>query len=419
MAANRTARQSRANAAPTKVTKPMPHLFPASRSAGLHRLGNFVPRAGRDYAAGRNTDNGSDGHVHTSLLSPYLRYRMLHEREVVKAVLAKQSFSAAEKYIQEVLWRTYWKGWLEMRPGVWSSFIAERDAMRADFPDQRTITAAENGMTGIDGFDDWARELVDTGYLHNHARMWFASIWIFTLRLPWALGADFFLRHLIDADAASNTLSWRWVAGLQTVGKTYLATAENIARYTNGRYAPAGLATEAVALTEPPVAPPRPLSPPTPVALNQRSLLLVTPDDMHPESFVPTGLPLHAAIIAVDADLLWGDIARTFVRSASTDAITRITGHFGCSAGIAPALDAATLMSAAKACDARQIVTAHAPVGPVADRLAALTPLLADAGIALVQIRRPWDTQFWPHANKGFFAFKEQIPGLLRADGLV
>ena len=62
-------------------------------------------------------------------------------------------------------------------------------------------------MTGIEGFDDWARELVDTGYMHNHARMWFASIWIFTLRLPWALGADFFLRHLLDADAASNTLS--------------------------------------------------------------------------------------------------------------------------------------------------------------------------------------------------------------------
>jgi deoxyribodipyrimidine photo-lyase len=65
------------------------------------------------------------------------------------------------------------------------------------------------------------QELVETGYLHNHARMWFASIWIFTLRLPWELGADFFLRHLLDGDAASNTLSWRWVAGLHTKGKHY------------------------------------------------------------------------------------------------------------------------------------------------------------------------------------------------------
>jgi deoxyribodipyrimidine photo-lyase len=125
--------------------------------------------------------------------------------------------------------------WLELRPSVWQRFVDERDRQRESFPNARAIVAAETGMTGIEGFDDWARELVDTGYMHNHARMWFASIWIFTLRLPWALGADFFLRHLLDADAASNTLSWRWVAGLQTIGKTYLATSENIVRSTNGR----------------------------------------------------------------------------------------------------------------------------------------------------------------------------------------
>ena len=84
---------------------------------------------------------------------------------------------------------------------------------------------AVDGRTGIDGFDDWARELTATHWLHNHARMWFASIWIFTLRLPWALGADFFMRHLIDGDPASNTLSWRWVAGLHTRSKPYAARA--------------------------------------------------------------------------------------------------------------------------------------------------------------------------------------------------
>ena len=50
--------------------------------------------------------------------------------------------------------------------------------------------------------------------MHNHVRMWFASIWIFTLNLPWQLGADFFMQHLLDGDPASNTLSWRWVAGI-------------------------------------------------------------------------------------------------------------------------------------------------------------------------------------------------------------
>ena len=80
------------------------------------------------------------------------------------------------------------------------------------------------------------KELKETNYLHNHARMWFASIWIFTLDLPWELGAEFFLKHLYDGDSASNTLGWRWVAGIQTPGKHYLASEWNIKKFTNNRY---------------------------------------------------------------------------------------------------------------------------------------------------------------------------------------
>ncbi len=123
-----------------------------------------------------------------------MRHRLITEQEIIAGVLAQHSLASAEKYVQEVLWRTYWKGWLEMRSAVWSRFLVERDRQRDSFPDTRAITDAENGLTGIEGFNDWTRELVETGYLHNHVRMWFASIWIFTLRLPWAMGADFFLR---------------------------------------------------------------------------------------------------------------------------------------------------------------------------------------------------------------------------------
>ena len=224
--------------------------FPPSRAEALHRLAEFLPRAGRDYAATRNADAGPDDRANVSNLSPYLRYRMITEPEVIEALHERHSASAAAKFVQEVGWRTYWKGWLELRPEAWSRFLAERDAAR-DSPAAllRAVQQAEAGATGIEGFDDWAHELTTYGYLHNHARMWFASIWVFTLRLPWTLGADFFLRHLVDADPASNTLSWRWVAGLQTPGKTYLATADNIARYTGGRFPPRGLATRAEALT--------------------------------------------------------------------------------------------------------------------------------------------------------------------------
>lgn len=392
--------------------------FPPSREMALSRLTQFVPGAGRRYERDRNTDAGPDQPSAVSRLSPYLRYRLITEHDVIAQVLAQHNLRDAEKFVHEVLWRTYWKGWLEMRPSIWRQFLEERDRQQEDFSGGREIMTAEKGHTGIEGFDDWARELVETGYLHNHARMWFASIWIFTLRLPWVLGADFFLRHLIDADAASNTLSWRWVAGLQTVGKTYLATTDNIARYTNGRFAPKGLAREAVALTQAPVEAARGLMAQPCHDPARPSVLLLSHEDMHPESAFDDAQKFSAAILAIDPGLLWGDGARRFVGVAGTDTATRAASHFGCDTKRVGRLDAQTLIAASQTAGVKQIVTPHAPVGPVADAMAQLAPVLAREGIALTQVRRTWDSAFWPHATKGFFAFKERIPAILQERGL-
>jgi deoxyribodipyrimidine photo-lyase len=211
--------------------------FEPTRAAGLARLAAFAPSAGRHYAASRNDDLGPDRRSNVSVLSPYIRHRLITEEEVLAAVLAQHSQSAAEKFVQEVFWRTYFKGHLETRPVIWSNYRhnldQQIDGLLAKGSFRKHYERAVEGRTGIDCFDTWVEELAETGYLHNHARMWFASIWIFTLKLPWELGADFMIRHLIDGDPASNTLSWRWVGGLHTKGKTYLARPDNIRSCTH------------------------------------------------------------------------------------------------------------------------------------------------------------------------------------------
>jgi deoxyribodipyrimidine photo-lyase len=96
-----------------------------SRDAALKKLAAFLPGAGRDYAAQRNHDNGRGRHTSVSCLSPWLRHRSIGEWEVVLEVLRVHSPTAADKFIQEVCWRTYWKGWLEMRPTVWQNYLSE------------------------------------------------------------------------------------------------------------------------------------------------------------------------------------------------------------------------------------------------------------------------------------------------------
>ena len=158
------------------------------------------------------------------------------ELEIIKKSLSKFSFSKNEKFIQEVLWRTYWKGWLELRPNVWTDYLIELKEIREKFNNSTNYKNAIEGITNIECFNEWVNELKKNNYLHNHTRMWFASIWIFTLELPWQLGAEFFMKHLYDGDAASNTLGWRWVAGIQTQGKHYLASEWNIKKFTNNRF---------------------------------------------------------------------------------------------------------------------------------------------------------------------------------------
>ena len=205
------------------------------RDEALNRLEDFSNNNLGKYAADRNFDPGPENRNNTSLLSQYISHRIIDEQETIRAAYQKFPFKKIEKFVQEVFWRTYWKGWLEMRPQVWDDYNQDLNNLQNELNSSNYKEAIE-GNTKIPCFNDWVLELKEFGYLHNHARMWFASIWIFTLGLPWQLGADFFLKHLLDGDPASNTLGWRWVAGLHTKGKHYLASEWNINKFSAKKY---------------------------------------------------------------------------------------------------------------------------------------------------------------------------------------
>jgi deoxyribodipyrimidine photo-lyase len=400
--------------------------FKPTRAAGLSRLAAFAPLAGRHYEARRNTDLGPDRRDNVSLLSPYIRHRLITEEEVLTAVLAQHTAIAADKFIQEVFWRTYFKGHLETRPMIWLNYRKNLDDQVAGLASDGSIrTAYEQaveGQTGIACFDAWVQELINIGYLHNHARMWFASIWIFTLKLPWELGADFMFRHLLDGDPASNTLSWRWVGGLHTRGKTYLARADNIRSCTEGRFAPQGLAQEAPPLEELPLPAAQALREAAVKFPSGRLGLLLTAEDLHPTSLARCDADIvavaGASLVEDRSPLEVSARARTYTDGALADGLASASADFGAPAMSLTSLSLSSIEDWARMHAVETIVTGYAPVGPTATKLADLSPSLQKKGIRLVQIRRAYDTLAWPHCTRGFFAMKEKIPNIVRQLGI-
>ena len=393
-----------------KDTLPADPTFTPTREAGLDRLEAFLPRAGKTYAAERNHDR--PGHDNVSTLSPWLRHRALTEAEVAGAVLERFAPATAEKFLSEVVWRTYFKGHLERRPGLWDQYRravrAGQDRLATESGMRKGWEAACEGRTGIAPFDAWAAELARTGYLHNHARMWFASIWIHTLGLPWALGADFFIRHLLDGDPASNTLSWRWVAGLHTNGKPYRARASNIAKYTDDRYDARTLGHQLATEAPIPDAPPAPEPGPTPegdsLPASGRIGLLLHEDDLHPDFLLARGLePADVAVLIQPqgrSPLTVATQVRDFTRALAEDAATRLDGT-------GPVTDdPAEIAAWAKGFD--HLVAPHLPTGPVRDAL-------AGTELAPLQPLRDWDAAAWPHAHAGYFKVKTKMPDIFEA----
>ncbi len=409
--------------------------FPSSRWSALERLTEFLPSGSR-YASVRN--HVLSGHPQVSRLSPAIRSRLVSEEETVQRVLDAAPFGTVEKFVQEVFWRSYWKGWLEQRPQVWTTYRRRVAFLRQQTPEPVLRRAQEvaAGGGGVALMDRFARELAETGYLHNHARMWWASYWIHVECLPWELGADHFQRHLLDFDPASNTLSWRWVAGLQTPGKTYLVRRSNLEKFA----APELLAdsTGLGRIDDDRV---------RPIFLEEhadlRPVALVERPVRPPESDVRTALWIHGEDGSVELSSLgalvnpillnpWlppgneadspSSVAAAWQVQARGDAWARANCHFefpeweSC-AGDGENTLAGTLAGLASERGCRQLVSAELAVGPLADQRDDIRRALKEQGVEWIEVRRPWDASLWPLARKGFFDFWHQVGGRLREAG--
>ncbi|MCC5808305.1 MAG: hypothetical protein JJU00_18405 [Opitutales bacterium] len=427
------------------------------RVAGLERLEAFLPLVG-EYARTRNDTAPRRGGV--SGLSPYLRSRLLLEEEVVRAVSGADPGAGQRKFIEEVVWRTYWKGWLEMRPRVWIRYRREVERLLAEIDNgaRERYRQTIGGESSLACMSAWTRELVDTGYLHNHVRMWYASIWVHTLRLPWELGADFFLRHLLDGDPASNTLSWRWVAGLHTRGKQYVAQATNIRKHTHGRFDPERLSANPPPpeFVPEPAAPLSPLEPFGGASLPSLSSspcgLLVTAEDLVPDIGPLAGCPFSSIALfnaaEADADLRLSERVRGFRDEAAADSAARLAAHWGGElvrvghdnelafrAEAAPGSYVSRPTSMRIYCGAvdswttavrrwaeREHLSAvrvlQPPVGPLRERMPRLRVELRRAGVRLIEHRREWDDLHWPHCARGYFAFRKGLPERLKQLGI-
>ena len=399
--------------------------FIPTREAGLKRLKEFAQLAGETYSNERNFDFSSTKKNSVSALSPWIKHRLITEEEVLIEILKYHSPHSAMKFIQEVFWRGYFKGWLEQHPTVWShhneKLIKEYTKLENNKFVRENYMSAINGETGIECFDFWCEQLKSTGYLHNHVRMWFASIWVFTLKLPMELGADFFMLHLIDADAASNTLSWRWVSGLHTKGKAYAARASNIEKFTNGQFNPSGQLVEDINPLTENIDHPLVTLPQLDKSIQKDAVLLVTEEDCSPETSLETK-DLEVEILPLYLEKKYprwiepNNSVRFFSNTAVQNTCQRL-GQLGVEK-IDKTKWTDTILEASDRLGTKNIIIPKVPVGAVKSKLRKVKKNLAEHDIYIYEHYKNYDMYTWQHASKGFFKLKKQIPNILHQLGL-
>ncbi|MBJ2174405.1 deoxyribodipyrimidine photolyase [Aureibaculum sp. A20] len=195
-------------------------VFPTTYADILQRVRTIDPVA---YGATRNYTNGS-----VSYLSPYISRGIISTKKILSETLNRgYEPNQIEKFIQELAWREYWQHvWIAKKEGI------NQDLKHQQNPVANTSMAAAiiNAQTGIEAVDQGIRNFYKTGYIHNHVRMYIAAIACNIGQSHWKEPAQWMYYHLLDADWASNALSWQWVAGANS-NKKYYANQDNINKY--------------------------------------------------------------------------------------------------------------------------------------------------------------------------------------------
>ena len=371
--------------------------FYTSREKALESLDIFINNDIVNYSSKRNYDFSPIERKNVSCLSPYISHRLINEYKISKKVLSKHPYQKVERYIQEIYWRIYWKGWLELRPKVWVDFIEDLNTIE----ETENYYLAINGQTKIECFNDWVKEIKEYNYLHNHARMWFASIWIFTLGLPWQKGAEFFMKYLLDGDAASNTLSWRWVGGLQTKGKHYLAQSWNIRKFLNKKYQNIELRENVLPLID------NREYKISPIEIqknnNKNEYLIVFENDLSIESLkIKNYKKIYFVLLDNKSRLLKLDLkVLNYKKNIIKDQINKINNSF-------------VLINENEIEELLENLKNFDIVYPsIGENMSFLKKMIKEKKLNLNFITRGEDIFCWNFSNKGYFNFKSNIPKIL------
>ena len=192
--------------------------FPTTYSEILQRIQNLDPIR---YGETRNHLSGD-----VSYLSPYISRGVISTKMVLDAMLAKGfQLEEIESLAKELCWRDYFQRVAQVKDVQEDLKFQQYDVLHDEIPSN--VVIAE---TGIQGIDQAIRDLYAHGYMHNHARMYTASLVCNVAKSRWKLPSKWMYYHLLDGDFASNACSWQWVAGSNS-NKKYYANQENINRY--------------------------------------------------------------------------------------------------------------------------------------------------------------------------------------------